>query len=306
MAYKESGRLPDGSSTGPVPFGMKGTLLEGALRHGRRAGPSAAGGSGCRRKIVPADLLRVSAVVWAGDDEHRSLCHPGNGDLRGGGVAESGEKLQSTHAYSTIDEPVKKIATSIKTSDELLSDAPAVQQLVNNDLARFVNIEAERQLLRGTAGGNEVQGLLTSRNVPIYTTGTAVGNIAEQMFKAMNRMRGSAFLEPDWVVMSPSDYEKLRLLKDAAGQHFGGGRLSALTVSARPPRRRPRSPGCPMWCGASRATSRRSSVPVPLWWHPAGRQGLVEGAGCPSRVRTAMTRTLCSTGLPHVLSVGSR
>jgi HK97 family phage major capsid protein len=60
-------------------------------------------------------------------------------------------------------------------------------------------------LLRGTQGANEVQGLLTSRSVPVYAGGTAAGNKAEQLFKAMNGMRGSACMEPDWIVLHPTD-----------------------------------------------------------------------------------------------------
>ena len=63
----------------------------------------------------------------------------------------------------------------------------------------------ERQLWRGTAGGNEVQGLFTSRSVPVYSGGTAAGNKAVQMFKALNSMRGSAFLEPEWIAIHPAD-----------------------------------------------------------------------------------------------------
>jgi HK97 family phage major capsid protein len=86
----------------------------------------------------------------------------------------------------------------------------------------FIRIEEERQLLRGTSGGNEVQGILTSRSVPVFTGGTA-DNKAVQMFKALNSMRGSAFLEPEWIVMHPTDFQIIRLLTDTAGQFFGGG-----------------------------------------------------------------------------------
>lgn len=81
---------------------------------------------------------------------------------------------------------MKKVATSITISDELPEDAPAIQTLINGQLSLFVRIESERQLLRGTSGGNEVQGLLTSRGVPVYAGGTAAGNKAVQIFKAMN------------------------------------------------------------------------------------------------------------------------
>jgi HK97 family phage major capsid protein len=122
---------------------------------------------------------------------------------------------------STRDEPVKKIATFLPVSDELLEDAPAVQSFINGRLGLFIALEVERELWRGSAA-NEVQGLLTSRNVPVYTGGTA-DNKAVQIFKALNSMRGSAFVEPDWVAMHPTDYQVIRLLADSAGQLFGGG-----------------------------------------------------------------------------------
>jgi HK97 family phage major capsid protein len=57
----------------------------------------------------------------------------------------------------------------------------------------------------------------------VYAGGTAAGNKAVQLFKAMNGLRGSAFLEPEWIVIHPSDWEGIRLLTDTAGQFFGGG-----------------------------------------------------------------------------------
>jgi HK97 family phage major capsid protein len=39
----------------------------------------------------------------------------------------------------------------------------------------------------------------------------------------MNGTRGSAFVEPEWIVLHPTDYQELRLLRDTAGQFLGGG-----------------------------------------------------------------------------------
>jgi HK97 family phage major capsid protein len=37
-------------------------------------------------------------------------------------------------------------------------------------------------------------------------------------------MRGSAFVEPDWIVIvNPTDWEAIRLAKDTANQYYGGG-----------------------------------------------------------------------------------
>lgn len=57
------------------------------------------------------------------------------------GVAEGGDKPESTLVLATTDEPVRKIATSLVVSDEVLDDAAATQGFVNGELTRFVKIE---------------------------------------------------------------------------------------------------------------------------------------------------------------------
>jgi HK97 family phage major capsid protein len=223
-AYRQTGRVGQGFSTGAVALDAKGTLLEGA-----------GGGGGALAATVPQVVpgvvdklfqrLTFADLILSGQASTNSLRYVVEGTATSGaaGVAEGGTKPESTLGLTTTDEPIKKIATMLPISEEMLEDAPAVQSYINGRLALFVKIEEERQLIRGTSGGNEVQGLLTSRSVPIYAGGTAAGNKAVQLFKAMNGQRGSAFVEPDWVVMNPSDWESIRLLTDTAGQFFGGG-----------------------------------------------------------------------------------
>jgi len=227
---KDAGSRGQSWSTGPIDVGMmtKGTLLEGSGSPGSGSG----GGLLATPQVVPGVVnqlfqpLTVESLLLSGQATTSVVRYATEGTATSGaaGVAEGGTKPESTLAFSTRDEPVKKIATSLTISDELLEDAVAVQQFINGELSKFVNIETERQLLRGTSGGNEVQGLLTSRGVPVYSqAGTTVGGVAEILFKAMNGMRGSAFVEPSWVVVHPTEYQLMRLSKDTANQYYGGG-----------------------------------------------------------------------------------
>jgi len=223
-AYKSAGRLPSGFSTGAVGLEAKGTLLEGA-----------GGGGGALAATVPQVVpgvvdrlfqqLTVADLLMQGQASTNSIRYVVEGTATSGaaGVAEGGTKPESSLGLTTTDEPIKKIATILPVSEEMLEDAPAIQSYINGRLSLFVRIEEERQLLRGASGGNEVQGILTSRNVPVYAGGTAQGNKAEQLFKGMNGMRGSAFLEPEWVIINPTDWQDIRLLKDNSGQLYGGG-----------------------------------------------------------------------------------
>ncbi len=227
---EQRGGLPDGYSTGPMSIDMKGTLLEGA------GSPGAGSGGGLLPvpQVVPGVVetlfqqLHVADLVLSGQTSGNTVRYVLEGTATSGaaGVAEAGSKPESILGIGTKDEPIKKIATFLPVADEMMEDAPAVQSYINGRLMLFVRIEEERQLCRGTSGGNEVQGFLTSRSVPVYTGGTA-DNKAVQMFKALNSMRGSAFIEPEWIIMHPTDFQIIRLLTDTAGQFFGGGPFGA-------------------------------------------------------------------------------
>jgi HK97 family phage major capsid protein len=224
-AYRESGkRFSQGFSTGAVALEAKGTLLEGP---GGGGGPLAAPVP----QVIPGVVeklfqrLTFADLLLSGQASVNSIRYVVEGTATSGaaGVAEAGLKPQSTLGLTTTDEPIKKIATSLKIADEMIEDAPAIQSYINGRLTLFVKIEEERQLIRGTSGGNEVQGLLTSRSVPVYAGGTAAGSKSVQLFKAMNGQRGSAFVEPEWIAIHPSDWQDIRLATDTAGQFFGGG-----------------------------------------------------------------------------------
>jgi HK97 family phage major capsid protein len=224
---QSTGGLSGDWSTGQVTFDMKGTLLEGASSPGSGSG----GGLLPVPQVVPGVVqtlfqrLTLADLVLSGQASGNTIRYIVEGTATSGaaGVAETGTKPESTLGLGTKDEPIKKIATLLPVSDEMLSDAPQIQSYINGRLMLFIKIEEERQLFRGTSGGNEVQGFLTSRNVPVYAGGTAAGNKAVQTFKALNSMRGSALIEPEWIVMHPTDWEGIRLLTDNQGQFFGGG-----------------------------------------------------------------------------------
>ena len=208
---------------------MKGTLLEGSA--------ATPGTGGALANVVPQVIpgvvekqfqqLTVADLMLSGQASANSLRYVVEGTATSGaaGVAEAGLKPESTLNLSTTDEPLKKIATILPISDEMIEDAPAVQSYINGRLSLFVRIEEERQLLRG-AGTNEIIGIMptgNTRGINIYSGGTAAGNKAVQLFKAINGTRGSALVEPNFIVLSTSDWQDIRLLTDTAGQLFGGG-----------------------------------------------------------------------------------
>ena len=211
----------------PSMMAMKGTLLEGLGNPGLGSG----GGLIPTPQIVPGVVttlfqrLTIESLLGSGNASgatNVAYANEGTATSAAAGVAEGGVKPESTLGVGLVTTPVKKTATTLTISDELASDVPALQNYLNNRLATFVNNEVERQIFRGTAGGNEVQGLF-NRSIPVYAGGTAVGNYAKQTFLAANSMRGSAFVEPSWIALHPTDYSILRLEQDSQGGFYGPG-----------------------------------------------------------------------------------
>lgn len=143
------------------------------------------------------------------------------------GVAEAADKPESSLEFSSVDASVKKIATFLPVTDEMLEDVAQLQSYINSRLSLFVQIEEERQLLYGSTA-NEVPGLFSfipAANKGLRKAGASVTD-ADHIFRAISRVRES-FLEPDGIVMHPNDWEGIVLLKDSTGLYMGGGPFSS-------------------------------------------------------------------------------
>jgi HK97 family phage major capsid protein len=233
-AVQHADSRPQSWSTGPVDVG--GAMFKGTLLGSNSDGP---GGGPVPAYYVPGiapKLLEYSGVA----DFFGSSETPGSqvryvveGTATSGvtGVAEAGVKPESTIDLGEVVEPVKKLATVLPVSDEMLEDAPAIQAYLNGRLTFFVKIEEERQLLRG-AGGNDLIGLMArtgGQAINQYTKLAADDN-STALLKVISNTAGSANLRPDLVVLHPSNYLSTRLLRDGTGgtvgAYLGGGPFS--------------------------------------------------------------------------------
>ena len=137
-------------------------------------------------------------------------------------VSETGAKPESTLVFGEVSEPIRKIATLLPISDELLEDAPQISAYLNQRLSLFVQQQEEAQLLTGSGTAPNLRGLIgTTRTIGTYNRGT--DDNATALFKAMNLTRGSSQLDMDAIVINPTNWQALRLAKDSSGQYFGGG-----------------------------------------------------------------------------------
>jgi len=226
----DPGSRPQQWSVGPVevsssPMMMtKGTLLEGTQSPGTGSGggliPTPMVESGVVQTLFqPLSVLDLLPKSQTNTSVVRYMLE-GTATNAAAGVAEGATKPESTLGVSTVDEQVRKIATTITVSDELLDDAVQVQTYINSRLSLFVSLEQERQVLRGTgSGANELLGFF-GRSINAYNIGSDTPAVG--IYKAIVNTRGSANLAPTAIVMHPVNYANIRRGTATTGEYLAG------------------------------------------------------------------------------------
>ena len=144
-------------------------------------------------------------------------------------VAENGQKPQLHFGDPTaVTEALAKVAGFIKESDELVEDLPFLKTAIDGRLLYQLNLFIEDQLLNGSGAAGNIRGLLNRVGIQTEVRGsTAAGdNAQDTIFRAITKVETGSGLTADGIVISPADYQTLRLSKDANGQYFGGGFFS--------------------------------------------------------------------------------
>jgi HK97 family phage major capsid protein len=137
-------------------------------------------------------------------------------------VAELALKPESAITFSKVDETLKKIATFLPVSDEMLEDFNQIQSYLDARLALFVKLQEEVQLLRGDGTGTNLVGILNRAGLatPI-AKGTAPSlagdNDMDAIYRQITAIRITSFLEPETIVIDPLGWQNIVLSKDLTG-----------------------------------------------------------------------------------------
>lgn len=138
-------------------------------------------------------------------------------------IGEGVDKPESEITFQTVPEPVVKIATFLPVSDEMLEDVDQIRSYLDSRLSLFVQIKEEQQLLAGTGTSPELSGIMDRSIGSGSALSLDTDRSTDAIYRAMTVIRTSSFLEPDAMVVHPTDWASIRLLKDDNGQYYGGG-----------------------------------------------------------------------------------
>lgn len=143
-------------------------------------------------------------------------------------VDEGAAKPESAIDFTLRQDNVRKIATWLPVTDEMLEDVPAFEAYLRGRLAFFVKSIEEFNLLQGPGTGITIQGLYNRTGVQTVT-GIGMSTI-DSILAAITEIQTDAFAEPTAMVIHPRDYFDLRTSKDTTGNYLLGPAVGPVDV----------------------------------------------------------------------------
>lgn len=142
-------------------------------------------------------------------------------------VAEGNTKPESAYAFELVNTPVRTIAHWVPASVQVLEDSPQLRSIIDVELRYGLALEEENQLLNGDSTGANLSGLIPGATAFADPLSLSSPNMMETVGSGILQVMLNE-REPNGIVMHPSDWMRMRLLKDADGKFILGDPQSAV------------------------------------------------------------------------------
>lgn len=153
-------------------------------------------------------------------------------------TSEAAAYPESALAFDKVDEPLKKIATFLPITDEMLEDWQQAQSYINARLRLFIGLTEQAELLSGSGTDPHLKGLLNRSGLAtaIPQAGQsgpplipASDNAMDAIYRQITQIRITSFLEPDGIVIDPVGWEDILLSKNTQGFYYANGPFADAT-----------------------------------------------------------------------------
>ncbi|WP_082824935.1 phage major capsid protein [Sphingomonas melonis] len=136
-------------------------------------------------------------------------------------VAEGDAKPQSELQFEDATANVRTIAHWMRTSVQVLADAPALRSIIDQRLRYGLGYVEEQQLLNGSGVGQNLLGLVTAAT-PYTAPGGLTSDNPIDMIRLMILQAALAEYPPNGIVINPIDWAAIEMKKDDQGRYLIG------------------------------------------------------------------------------------
>jgi HK97 family phage major capsid protein len=134
----------------------------------------------------------------------------------------TGTKPESAVLFSTQTAPVRTLAHWLPVTNKMLADAPSIRGIINQQLLLGLSLALETQIVSGDGTGENFLGILNS---PTNIVGMGAGSSLDAIFRGRTLVRTVGHARPTAIVLSPQDWEDVRLARENVASATMGGYL---------------------------------------------------------------------------------
>lgn len=143
-------------------------------------------------------------------------------------VAEGALKPQSELQFEDATANVRTIAHWMRTSVQILADAPGLQSIIDQRLRYGLAYAEEQQLLNGSGTGQNLLGLVTAAT-PYAAPGSLSATTPIDIIRLMILQAALAEYPPNGIVLNPIDWAAIEMQKDGQGRYLIGNPQGTLS-----------------------------------------------------------------------------
>jgi HK97 family phage major capsid protein len=170
-----------------------------------------------KRRMVVRNLLPTVGVTGGSVEYPKQTQRTHAADM----VAEGALKPESAYAFDLVTTQVRTIAHWVPASRQILDDAPQLMGLIDTELRYGLELKEESQILYGDGTGQNLLGLIPQSTAFAAPFTVESPNLIDTIGLAILQ-NALADLPADGIVVHPSDWMRMRLLKDADGKYILG------------------------------------------------------------------------------------
>lgn len=170
-----------------------------------------------QRRMTIRNLLAQGNIATSSIEYEREVGFTNNAAP----VAEGTLKPQSELQYTDETATVRTIAHWMRTSVQILADAPALRSIIDQRLRYGLSYVEEGQLLNGDGTGQNLEGLVTAATAYAAPGGLTAGQAIDTIRLAMLQVSLAEY-PPNGVVMNPIDWAAIEMLKDGDSRYLIG------------------------------------------------------------------------------------
>ncbi|MEO8101340.1 MAG: phage major capsid protein [Betaproteobacteria bacterium] len=163
------------------------------------------------RDLITPGSTDSSSVIYVKETGFQNLAAP---------VSETMAKPKSDITFEQVSSVVKKIATYVKASTEILADAKMLKSYIDFRLRYMLTYAAEEaQLLKGSGVGNNLHGIYTQASAYVAPIVITAPTRIDVLRLAILQSELAEF-PATGIVLHPADWAAIELTKDSTGNYI--------------------------------------------------------------------------------------